>query len=328
MLLRTAIAPLTARTCVRGLASAGAWTGPGSLVTFEVDEATRVGTITLNDAPRLNALTEAMGDELVGLVRHLRKDCDAVGAVVVRGAGKAFSAGGDLDFLRRRHADTGSRNAELMRAFYERFLSIRTLPVPVVSAIHGAAIGAGLCFAVAADYTLAASTAQMGVTFVRLGLHPGMGTTHFLPRLVGPHLAARLALTGEVMSGEEAARLRLVGECVRGPEDLWRAVDAAGSDKEQQKQARQALEAAEKELVLARARSLATSMARAAPVAVRACVRSLRMQTDEALDRSLWREADAQCYSYASPDLGAGVEGVASKTTPTFAQYEAYHDKP
>ncbi|MCV5262530.1 enoyl-CoA hydratase-related protein, partial [Escherichia coli] len=89
------------------------------------------------------------------------------------GAGKAFSAGGDFDFLRARSRDSGMRNAVIMRGFYSRFLRIRDVPVPVIAAINGAAIGAGLCFALGADMRLAARSARLGVTFVGLGLHPG-----------------------------------------------------------------------------------------------------------------------------------------------------------
>ncbi|RYE95218.1 MAG: enoyl-CoA hydratase/isomerase family protein, partial [Methanobacteriota archaeon] len=182
----------------------------------------------------------------------------------------------------------------IMRGFYNRFLHIRELPIPVLAAINGPAIGAGLCFALAADMRLAAKSAKMGVTFVGLGLHPGMGATYFLPRLVGPQLAARLTLTGEVVSGEEAAHMGLV------------------------------LEAVEDEELMPRTMALAAKIASQAPVAVRSCVRSLRMQHDEGMDRALWREADAQSYCYSGPDLKEGVASIAAKRQPVFGQYEQY----
>lgn len=126
------------------------------------------------------------------------------------------------------------------------------------------------------------------------GLHPGMGATHFLPRLVGPQLAARMCLTGETITGEEAARIGLVLEAVDDAE------------------------------VLPKTMALATRIASQAPVAVRSCVRSLRMQAEEGLDRSLWREADAQSYCYSGADLKEGVEAVAAKRKAGFVQYEKY----
>ena len=77
-----------------------------------------------------------------------------------------------------------------MRNFYQRFLCVRDLPFPVIAAINGHAIGAGLCFALACDIRIAAPQAKLGLTFVGLGLHPGMGATHFLPKLVGPQVAS------------------------------------------------------------------------------------------------------------------------------------------
>jgi enoyl-CoA hydratase len=216
-------------------------------------------------------------------------------ALVVTGAGKAFSAGGDFEFLNNRSNDTGMRNSVIMRSFYSKFLRIRDLPIPVIAAINGPAIGAGLCFALGADLRIASKSAKLGITFVGLGLHPGMGATYFLPRLVGPQVAARLCLTGEVVTGEEAAKLGLVVEAVEDTE------------------------------VLPKSLALASRIAEQAPIAVRSCVRSLRMQHDEGLDRALWREADAQSYCYSGVDLKEGVQAVAEKRKPGFVQRENYH---
>ena len=158
----------------------------------------RVTILTLNDPARLNALTFDMGAALQHAIDTI--DYSKTNAVVVTGAGKAFSAGGDLAFLNRRAEDSGSSNAVVMRRFYQAYLRIRELPVPVLAAINGPAIGAGLCFALAADMRVAGKSAKLGVTFVGLGLHPGMGATHFLPRLVGAQIASRLILTGARIS--------------------------------------------------------------------------------------------------------------------------------
>ena len=82
-----------------------------------------------------------------------------------------------------------------MRQFYQRFLNIRNLQVPVVAAINGPAVGAGLCFALACDVRIARPDAKLGVTFVGLNLHPGMGCTHFLPKIVGPQVRLTLNLS-------------------------------------------------------------------------------------------------------------------------------------
>lgn len=255
----------------------------------------RIAVVRLNRPDKLNAMTTELGDAFAATVERLsREEADTLGAVVVTGAGKAFSAGGDLQFLRDRHADTPSRNAPIMRTFYQRFLCVRSLPVPVIAAINGPAIGAGLCFALACDVRIAAPKAKMGLTFTALGLHPGMGATHFLPSIVGPQVASELLLTGKVIDGEEAARVGLVA----------RTSDDA----------------------LAAALESASAMASAGPVAVRTTVRSLRLRQDEGLERALWREADAQAQCYASKDYAEGVEAVAEKRRPNFTQYEHYRE--
>mmetsp|Transcript_10775 Transcript_10775/g.19030 ORF Transcript_10775/g.19030 Transcript_10775/m.19030 type:complete len:297 (+) Transcript_10775:121-1011(+) len=268
----------------------------GKLVTVDVRD--KVAVVELHDPKRLNALTGTMGDEFLEVVEKISgSGCEGIGAVVLTGSGRAFSAGGDLDFLRARSLDTPSRNAVVMRRFYERFLSVRRLPVPVVAAINGPAIGAGLCVALACDVRVAFSKAKLGVTFTQLGLHPGMGSTHFLPQIVGPQQAAKLLLTGDIISGDEALRIGLVSDVYDSPEAC---VDGAVA--------------------------MASRMAGAAPVAVRTCVRSVRLAQDLNLDRALWREADAQAQCYVTDDLKNGIESVAAKRKPEFSQWEPLQD--
>lgn len=254
----------------------------------------RVALVRLNRPDKLNAMTTELGDAFAATVASLREEADTLGAVVVTGAGKAFSAGGDLQFLRDRHYDTPSRNASIMRKFYDRFLCVRTLPVPVVAAINGPAIGAGMCFALACDVRIAAPKAKMGLTFVGLGLHPGMGATHFLPSIVGPQVASELLLTGKIIAGEEAVRCGLVARISEDP--VQAAVESA------------------------------SAMAAAGPVAVRSCVQSLRLRQDQGLEQALQREADAQAQCYASVDLLEGVNAAAEKRSASFVQFEQYKE--
>jgi len=285
--------------------TAAAATAAAPLITYSASHAggdaaaARVGVITLNAPAKFNALTVAMGDALAKTLDAI--DYTATNALVITGAGKAFSAGGDFGFLDDRGRDTPSRNAAIMRDFYRRFFGrIRDVPVPVIAAINGPAIGAGLCFAVACDVRIAAASAKLGITFVGLGLHPGMGATYYLPRLVGPQLAAKLCLTGEVISGSEAARIGLVAEAVDDDADGG----GAGAVK--------------------RAMAVASAMAAQAPVAVRTCVRSLRLQQDAGLEAALWREADAQAQCYAGVDYREGLASVQAKRAASFQQREAY----
>ncbi len=259
----------------------------------------RIAVITLNDPERLNALNAQMGDEFVEVIRELSEGSDSenLGAVVLTGAGRAFSAGGDIGFLKDRSNDTPSRNSVIMRRFYERFLSMRKLPVPVIAAINGPAIGAGLALACAADLRVSSKNAKMGITFVSLGLHPGMGSTHFLPRLIGNQNAASLMLTGQIIDGTEAKRIGLVAEVKDSAEDC-----------------------------LSRAMEIATTISEVAPLAVRTCVRTLRLTQDEGLERSLWREADAQAQVWNSEDMTEGLNGIVEKRRPQFNDFESHQE--
>ena len=267
------------------------------LVTTTLHAELGVVTVTLNSPKTLNALTVPMAAAFDAALSAL--DHRVVRAVVLTGAGRAFSAGGDLAFLRERQADTPYNNGVAMRRFYAGYLErLRAVPVPIVAAVHGPAIGAGLCLALGADVRVAAASTQLGVTFVGIGLHPGMGATHFLPQLVGPQVAARMCLTGDTLTGAEAARVGLVAEALDSPEE-----------------------------VLPRALALAARMAAQAPVAVRTCLRTLRAAQDVGLDRALLREADAQAQCYGGADMGEGIAAVAAKRKPVWVKLIAQAPK-
>jgi len=186
-------------------------------VRVETDEVSRgVRILTLDRPESLNAMTVEMGDAVQAAVAELRAlGPSELRAVVITGAGRAFSAGGDMRFLDARKEDTPTANAGVMLDFYHRFLSIRSLPVPTICCINGPAIGAGACFAMASDVRVTHAAAKIGFTFVGLGLHPGMGATHSLPAAVGPQAASRLLLSGDVLSGDEAAAAGLVAASLR-----------------------------------------------------------------------------------------------------------------
>src|SRR3990172_6814930 len=180
-----------------------------------------VAVATLNDPERLNAMTEAMGQALSAAVAALSRD-DSVRAVVLTGAGRAFSAGGDLEMIegmaRAGSASPGGDvrrdNEAFMGRFYRLFLTLRALPQPTVAAVNGPAIGAGCCVALACDMRLAAREAKLGLNFVRLRLHPGMAPPWTLPRLLGPAHAAELLYGGRLLDGSEAERIGLVNRAV------------------------------------------------------------------------------------------------------------------
>ena len=253
-----------------------------------------VATLTFNDAPRRNAMTEAMGRAFVARVVELAGD-DSLRAVILTGAGRAFSAGGDLGMIQAR-ADQGSANPgvarreirEGMRSFYKLFLTVRELPCPTIAAINGAAVGAGLCVALACDLRVASRSARLGLGFTRLGLHPGMGATWTLPRLIGTPQAAELLYTSRIVSGEEAAVLGLVNRAV------------------------------ENEAVVPTARALAMEIAANAPLAVRGVKRALARSQEATLEDQLSFEADEQAGCFESRDVHEGLAAAIAKRTPVF----------
>lgn len=263
-----------------------------SLVTLERDGG--VAVLTFCDPDRRNAMTQAMGRAFAARVAELAVDPD-VRAVVLTGAGRAFSAGGDLGMIRSR-SDEGRADPErarngirdTMRGFYGLFLGVRDLPCPTVAAIQGAAIGAGLCVALACDLRIAARDAKLGLNFTKLGLHPGMGATWTLPRIVGPTRAAELLYSSRVIRGEEAEAMGLVSRAV------------------------------EREEVLPAARALAGEIAANAPIAVRGVKRSLEGALDATLDEQLAREAEEQARCFASSDVREGLAAARDRRDPVF----------
>jgi enoyl-CoA hydratase/carnithine racemase len=246
----------------------------------------RVAVLTLDDAPRKNAMTEALGDAVRDAVERLRQRTD-VRAVVGTGAGAAFSAGGDLAMLERLRQASFAEARGHMLAFYARYLSLLDLDVPTIAAVRGPAIGAGLCVATACDLMVVADDATLAFNFVGLGLHPGMGATYLLPRRVGHQRAAELLFTGRRFSGTEAVAMGLATGAVAA------------------------------EAVVGHAVGIARQIASQSGEAVRALCRSLEVDRD-ALRVALEREAAAQAGSYASDDLREGLAALRERRPPRF----------
>jgi len=167
--------------------------------------------ITLNRPDVRNAMTDGMTTAWRQTMTELAADRD-VRCVVVTGAGPAFCAGGDLSWLGERGAEPVDRLRDRMRAFYRSWLSVTELEVPTIAAVNGAAVGAGLCVALACDLVYAADEAKLLAPFTSLGLHPGMAATYLLPHRAGPRLAREMLLTGRTLLGTEAADKGLVNQ--------------------------------------------------------------------------------------------------------------------
>lgn len=154
------------------------------LVLLEDGPADGVRVLTLNDPDRRNALSPGLQAELGDAVETVAADPDAR-ALVVAGNGPAFSAGADLPAVfGELHREVGEIRAGL-HAIYDSFLRVRRLAIPTIAAVQGAAVGAGVNLAMCCDVRIAGPHARFGVTFTKLGLHPGGGCTWFLVQALG-----------------------------------------------------------------------------------------------------------------------------------------------
>src|SRR6187200_1868950 len=172
-----------------------------------------VALLVLDNPDQRNAMSDAMTEAWSAAVADLAGD-PTVRAVVVTGEGSAFCSGGDTSWIASEPDASVDHLRTRMIAFYRAWLSIRSLEVPTIAAINGPAIGAGLCLALACDLRYAAVGARMGVPFVKLGMHAGMGGTYLLPNVVGEAAARDLLLTGRVVDADEALRLGLVSRVI------------------------------------------------------------------------------------------------------------------
>jgi 2-(1,2-epoxy-1,2-dihydrophenyl)acetyl-CoA isomerase len=180
---------------------------------YEQDEQ-GIATITLNRPERLNALTFEVYRELTDMFATLRDERD-VRVVVITGAGRAFCAGGDVEFMAslQQSGDLAAFR-KLLDAGRDIVLQIATMPKPVIAAINGVAAGAGCNLALACDYRIASEQARLSESFVRIGLNPDWGGTWLLPRLVGRARAMELMLSGRMVDAAEALAIGMVDRVV------------------------------------------------------------------------------------------------------------------
>lgn len=193
-----------------------------SPIRFEIRD--RIATLTLDRPDRLNALVPEME---AGFEEALAKAAEPeVKVLLLRGAGRAFCAGGDIGWIAKALAE--GRWAEL-----ERLLDLgarvahglATLPKPVVAVVQGPAAGAGMSLALCADLRIASAEATFSMAFVKIGLHPDWGGSVMLSRLVNPALAGELMMTGDTLDAARALALGLVNQVVPA-DQLDAAVEA------------------------------------------------------------------------------------------------------
>jgi enoyl-CoA hydratase/carnithine racemase len=187
---------------------------------LEFTVADGIGTILLNRPHRKNAFTMAMIDEWADVLRRARTD-DDVRVVVLTGAGDAFCSGVDLGSYRDSEEQTPLQRKENLRERIHRVpLALEDLDKPVIAAVNGVAVGAGMDMALMCDLRVVARSARLSEGYIRVGLVPGDGGCYYLPRLVGTAKALELLLTGDFVDGAEAARLGIANHVVDDDELL------------------------------------------------------------------------------------------------------------
>jgi enoyl-CoA hydratase len=241
-----------------------------------------VGVVLLNRPQQLNALSDALMDELVQTLEELDRD-DAIRAVVLGGNERAFAAGADIAEL----AEASAIDLYYQRRV-ERWDAIRGLWTPLVAAVSGFCLGGGCELAMSCDLIVASETAQFGQPETSLGIIPGAGGTQRLTRAVGRALAMDVILSGRRLNAREALAAGLVARVVA------------------------------KEAWLDEAKRLARDIAEKGPVATRLAKESVERAFETTLSAGLEAERRALYLAFASEDAKEGLTAFTEKRKPEF----------
>lgn len=233
-------------------------------ITYEVEG--QVGIITINRPKALNALNSAVLDELDATIDGV--DLDAVRCLILTGAGeKSFVAGADI-------AEMSTLTKEEGEAFGKKgndiFRKIETLPIPVIAAVNGFALGGGCEISMSCDIRICSDNAVFGQPEVGLGITPGFGGTQRLARLVGAGMAKQMIYTARNIKAAEAYRIGLVNEVYSAE------TDAEGN-----------VVKTAQEVLLAAAEKMAAGIAKNAPIAVRNCKKAINEGLDASMDEAI-----------------------------------------
>lgn len=252
-------------------------------LSFEQDGA--IGILTVNRPKSLNALDPATLAELAACLETVRAD-DGVRCLILTGAGeRAFVAGADISVMVPMSPLEGKKFAALGLGVAR---GLEELPIPVIAAVNGFALGGGIELALACDLIVAAHTAKFGQPEINLGVIPGFGGTQRLARRIGLPLARELIYTGDMIDAETAQRYGLVN----------RVVPAAAC--------------------LDEAKTLARTLAGKPPVAIRQAKAAINAGSDMDLQNGCRFETEAFALSFSTADKAEGMSAFLEKRTPKF----------
>ncbi|WP_276309881.1 enoyl-CoA hydratase/isomerase family protein [Pueribacillus theae] len=243
----------------------------------------KLGIVTI-DSPPVNALEQQVLDELDQIVTNMPKDVDVV--IVTGAGGKAFVAGADIKDFPELKKETG---IELVKKGQRIFDKIAALEQPVIAAIDGFALGGGLELALACDIRIASKRSKVGFPEVNLGILPGYGGTQRLPRLIGPGKAKQLIFSGDPLSAEEAKQAGILEEVTE-------------------------------DSPMEKAKELAETIAKRAPLGVRKAKKAIDEGLNTTLEEGLHIEAVAFGELCDTEDKNEGVAAFFEKRQPNFSR--------
>jgi enoyl-CoA hydratase/carnithine racemase len=245
-----------------------------------------VAVIRLNKPPH-NLVTAPL---MAGLAETLAGLADQVRSAVICGSGKSFCAGADFRSSEAPDPTDSATFEQRTSAFYQQAARIFESPVPLVAAVHGAAVGAGFGLALACDYVVVGTRAAFKANFVNLGIHPGFALSLTIPRAVGPARAADILLTGRTIGAEEAVRIGLAQQLVEEGNELDGALEVANA------------------------------IASAAPFAVASTRSTLRRGLAAEARSAMALELAEQTALAGSPDVVEGVTAMLEGRKPVFGR--------
>ncbi len=249
-----------------------------------------IATITLNRPESLNPLGPAQFPPITDAIRMASED-GSVRAVVFTGAGKAFSAGGDVKTMEARLAQPVVERWNYLSEISQVVMGLVNCPKPTIAVIRGACVGAGLSIAAACDIRVASNTAKFGAVFTKIGLASDLALSYFLPKLVGHAKALEMYYTGDLVLAEEAKAIGLVNRLV--PDDR---LDEEGA-------------------------MLAGKIASGATAAFSMVKRQVYLSLESSLKATAELEAAHQTVATYSQDAREGIQAINEKRPPGFKGY-------
>ena len=256
--------------------------------TIKLEQADGVATITLNTPDKLNSLSWKM-------MREITRACDEIErggrarVVVFTGAGRAFCAGADLEDLQKTVSMKPAQREPNLKAWFKLVWRIKSVELPTIAAVHGAALGGGFALALACDIRIAADDAKVGSVFVQRGASSAdMGMSWILPRIVGAGWAAELMFTGDIIDAAKGERIGLFNRVV--PRDQ----------------------------LMQATMEMASKLAAGPPLGLKFTKRALNRSVWEGLQSQLEYESATQTLTFFSEDFQEGVKSFYEKRKPVF----------